>query len=96
MHLAVCLPNRFASSIIMLRRKILPKDSENISFFDELPQPTEPLGFSHQQMVRCDDCLRANPPTRVTCLYCGYALPQTEASVALAKPTLRPLEASCG
>jgi hypothetical protein len=71
----------------------LPNDKENISFFDDLPsQPTGPAGFSYQQMVRCDECLRANPPTRVNCLYCGLALPVTEASVALAKPSLRPLE----
>ena len=69
------------------------KDNENIPFFDDLPsQPTEPSGFSHQQMVRCDECLRANPPTRVNCLYCGLALPLTEEAAALAKPTLRPLE----
>lgn len=71
----------------------MPKDSENIPFLDDLPsQPAEPSGFSHQQMVRCDECLRANPPTRVNCLYCGLALPLTEAAVALAKPALRPLE----
>jgi len=71
----------------------LAKDNENMPFFDDLPsRPTEPSGFSHEQMVRCDECLRANPPTRVDCLYCGLALPVTEASVALAKPSLRPLE----
>jgi hypothetical protein len=71
----------------------LAKDNENIPFFDDLPsRPTEPSGFSHEQMVRCDECLRANPPTRVDCLYCGLALPVSEASVALAKPSLRPLE----
>ena len=43
-------------------------------------------------MVRCDECLRANPPTRVNCLYCGLALPFSEAFLALAKPSVRPLE----
>jgi hypothetical protein len=71
----------------------LPKDDENIPFLEDLSsQPTEPAGFSHTQMVRCDECLRANPPTRVNCLYCGQALPLTDASIALVKPTLRPLE----
>ena len=70
----------------------MPKDSENIPIVELPSQPTEPSGFSPQQMVRCDECLRANPPTRVNCLYCGLALPVNDASVALAKPSLRPLE----
>lgn len=43
-------------------------------------------------MVRCDECLRANPPTRVSCLYCGAVLPLTESTVNLQKPALRRLE----
>lgn len=41
-------------------------------------------------MIRCEECLRANPPTRVTCLYCSEALPLTEVSAQLRKPNLRP------
>jgi hypothetical protein len=52
----------------------------------------EQRGFAPDQMVRCEECLRANPPTRATCLYCASALPVTEHSAALRKPTLRPLE----
>jgi hypothetical protein len=40
-------------------------------------------------MIRCDECLRANPPTRVSCLYCGAPLPVTESSARLRKPVLR-------
>jgi hypothetical protein len=40
-------------------------------------------------MIRCEDCLRANPPTRVSCLYCGAPLPVTESSAKLRKPVLR-------
>lgn len=40
-------------------------------------------------MIRCDECLRANPPTRVACLYCSAALPVTESSARLRKPVLR-------
>src|SRR5689334_13464670 len=40
-------------------------------------------------MIRCEECLRANPPTRVSCLYCGVALPLTESSARLRKPVLR-------
>lgn len=43
-------------------------------------------------MVRCEECLRANPPTRVNCLYCAAVLPLNETSINLQKPVLRPLE----
>ena len=43
-------------------------------------------------MVRCDACLRANPPIRVNCFYCGAVLPGQPSSVVLQKPALRPLE----
>ena len=71
----------------------MAKDSENMPSFDDVPlQPAEPQGFSFEQMVRCDDCLRASPPTRVNCLYCGALLPMTEAGATLQKPILRRLE----
>src|SRR6476659_386911 len=40
-------------------------------------------------MIRCEECLRANPPTRVSCLYCVAPLPLTESAVRLRKPVLR-------
>ena len=43
-------------------------------------------------MIRCEECLRANPPTRVNCLYCAAVLPTDDVSIHLKKPTLRPLE----
>ncbi len=49
-------------------------------------------GFSHEQMITCETCLRANPPTRASCLYCGEALPTSEVSASLLRPILRPLE----
>src|SRR4030095_13186272 len=39
-------------------------------------------------MIRCDNCLRANPPTRTSCLYCEAKLPLTESSERLRRPTL--------
>ncbi len=73
----------------------MPKDNENVPLSicttDDLPEPSI-TPFSADQMVRCETCLRANPPTRVTCLYCGGALPQTEQTLELQKPMLRPLE----
>src|SRR5215211_1649138 len=40
-------------------------------------------------MIRCEECLRANPPTRASCLYCVAPLPLTETSARLIKPVLR-------
>ena len=69
----------------------MPKDNENIPFLGPI-EPSEPQGFSAEQMIRCEECLRANPPTRVSCLYCGAPLPVTESSAKLRKPLLRPPE----
>lgn len=71
----------------------MPKDNENI----RLPllgpvEPSEPPGFTPDQMIRCEECLRANPPTRINCLYCNVPLPVTESSANLRKPLLRPPE----
>ena len=71
----------------------MPKDNENIRLpFTGPIEPSEPQGFAPDQMIRCDECLRANPPTRVECLYCGVSLPLTEAATRLRKPVLRPPE----
>jgi hypothetical protein len=70
--------------------ELLPKDNENV----RLPligpvEPSEPQGFTPDQMVRCEECLRANPPTRINCMYCNVLLPVTESSARLRKPILR-------
>ena len=66
----------------------MPKDNENIPFLGPV-EPSEPLGFPAEQMIRCEECLRANPPTRVSCLYCVAPLPLTETAARLRKPVLR-------
>jgi hypothetical protein len=33
--------------------------------------------FTLAEMITCDACLRANPPTRAACFYCGAGLPVT-------------------
>jgi hypothetical protein len=72
---------------------VLPKDNENIRLpFTGPIEPSEPQGFTPDQMIRCDECLRANPPTRVACLYCSAPLPVTEESTRLRKPVLKPPE----
>jgi hypothetical protein len=71
----------------------LPKDNENIPpVADELIAHADSPSFSPDQMVRCEECLRANPPTRVNCLYCAAILPADETTFHLQKPSLRPLE----
>ncbi len=69
-------------------------DEEQMAWLKEAAtlQP-EARGFSHDQMVRCEQCLRANPPTRTACLYCAVQLPVTEASAQLRQPALMKLEA---
>jgi hypothetical protein len=70
--------------------ELLPKDNENIRLpFTGPIEPSEPEGFTPDQMIRCDECLRANPPTRVDCLYCSASLPITESSAQLRQPVLR-------
>ena len=66
----------------------MSKDNQNIPFLGPV-EPSEPLGFPAEQMIRCEECLRANPPTRVSCLYCVAPLPLTESAVRLRKPVLR-------
>lgn len=70
----------------------MPKDNENILPLTGPVEPSEPQGFTPEQMIRCDECLRANPPTRVACLYCSAPLPITESSAQLRRPVLRPPE----
>ena len=71
----------------------MPKDNENIPFFGDEPlMPSELLGFAPDQMVRCEECLRSNPPTRLSCLYCAGPLPVSEKTAALLKPSLKPME----
>lgn len=48
--------------------------------------------FAPEQMLACGECLRANPPTRLVCLYCGAALPRTKQSASLWRPALKKLE----
>lgn len=48
--------------------------------------------FTPEQLVACERCLRANAPTRMSCLYCGAQLPQTAESEKLRRPSLKKLE----
>jgi hypothetical protein len=64
-------------------------DAEGFGGFDALGGVRP---FAPEQMVACEECLRANAPTRTACLYCGASLPRTEQSAALRRPALKKLE----
>lgn len=72
----------------------MPDNQEDVPLpiLTDAPVEPAPEPFAPEQMVRCEECLRANPPTRVNCLYCGAAMPLNETTAALQKPALRPLE----
>jgi hypothetical protein len=74
----------------------LSKDNENIpaSFVtSDGPTPASTTqSFSPDQLVTCEKCLRANPPTRAACLYCGAELPVTAATQVSRMPVPKPLE----
>jgi hypothetical protein len=73
--------------------ELLPKDNENIPLFDIGPAATsESRAFTPDQMVNCEKCQRANPPTRVDCLYCGAPMAFSQKTASVQRPTLRPLE----
>jgi hypothetical protein len=69
----------------------VPEDYENfLPELEDAARRDEARPFSHDEMVTCDGCLRANPPTRLNCFYCGARLPVSEKTVALhSRPTLR-------
>jgi len=81
-----------AHCIIKTWRLALHPDEENLKFDETITTESRSPGFSFDQMVACEECLRVNPPTRMNCLYCGVALPLNEKSAALRRPTLRRLE----
>jgi hypothetical protein len=76
------------------RIEALPKDDDELPFVGEDAGASfAPRAFAPVEMVACEACLRANAPTRMNCLYCGAALPVTDAANDLRRPALRALEA---
>lgn len=69
----------------------MTEDHENFPLESgEAVRHEEARPFSHDEMVTCQECLRANPPTRPNCFYCGAKLPLTEtAASSRRRPTLR-------
>lgn len=69
----------------------MTEDYENFLYEGEdAARREEARPFSHEEMLTCEECLRANPPTRPRCLYCGAALPQVDAAlVESRRPTIK-------
>ena len=72
----------------------MPREDELMGFDDAEASHAHgaPRRFEPEELVACDECLRANAPTRMNCLYCGAPLPLTEQSATLRRPALRKLE----
>jgi len=51
---------------------------------DAVPD-ARPHSFALAEMITCEQCLRANPPTRSKCLYCGVGLPASSDQGAAAE-----------
>src|SRR5690606_938880 len=47
---------------------------DKIQTVDGIPVTSEKVGFEAEKLVNCGDCEKANPPNRLSCLYCGAAL----------------------
>lgn len=58
----------------------------------DLPVQTENIGFQSEEMIRCKQCERTNPPTKLNCFYCGAELEISEAQRQFVRPNLRKLE----
>lgn len=58
----------------------------------DLPIQSENPAFKLEEMIRCAECERTNPPTRLNCFYCGAELQFSRAQSESLKPNLRKME----
>ena len=58
----------------------------------DLPLQTENIAFKPEEMIRCRNCSRLNPPVRLECFYCAAELEISAAQAANLQPGLRKLE----
>jgi hypothetical protein len=72
----------------------LAKEDDELPLMDDdAGAPLMARAFAPGEMVACEACVRANPPTRMNCLYCGAVLPVGDAENDLRRPVLKALEA---
>ena len=55
-------------------------------------EATDRRAFKRDELIACERCGRASPPTRMKCLYCGATLPAVEGGEDRRRPALKPLE----
>ena len=68
-------------------------DGEKAS--SDIVSDVRPQSFAPAEMITCDECLRANPPTRTDCLYCGANL-LADINARNVQPLAEPLAESPG
>lgn len=74
----------------------MEKKTEKIhsdKWLKDLPLRSESEGYKPEEMIACKKCQRANPPTRLDCMYCGDELEFDENQSQTIKPVLKKAEA---
>ena len=67
-------------------------DEEELFGDDAAAAAPDRRAFGREELIACERCGRASPPTRIKCLYCGAALPAAEGGGDRRRPALKPLE----
>ncbi|HVG28156.1 MAG TPA: hypothetical protein VM864_00400 [Pyrinomonadaceae bacterium] len=67
-------------------------EEEELFGGDAAADATDRRAFKRDEMIACERCGRASPPTRMKCLYCGAALPAVGGGEDRRRPALKPLE----
>lgn len=73
----------------------MDKKNKNLhedKWLKDIPLRSEIEGFKQDEMISCSKCQRNNPPTRLSCLYCGVNLEFDEQQSQKLKPVLRKIE----
>lgn len=61
-------------------------------FGDAATSATDRRAFKRDELIACERCGRASPPTRMKCLYCGATLPADAGGEDRRRPALKRLE----